>query len=89
MTSVWACLVQKTWGGVVQLTDTKLLGLRSRVGVDRSVQAGDHMWSHDWRGHPQRELREVRLTQAELQHRLIGVLTVPWTGQEGGRVNHT
>lgn len=39
MTSVWACLVQKAWGGVVQLTDTKLLGLRSKVGVKRLVQA--------------------------------------------------
>lgn len=40
MTSVWPCLVQKAWGGVVQLTDTKLLGLRSSVGVERLVQAG-------------------------------------------------
>lgn len=40
MTSVWPCLVQKAWGGVVQLTDTKLLGLRSGVGVTRSAQAG-------------------------------------------------
>lgn len=39
MTSVWACLVQNAWGGVVQLTDTKLLGLRSKVGVTRLVQA--------------------------------------------------
>lgn len=40
MTSVWPCLVQKAWGGVVQLTDTKLLGLRSSVGVERLAQAG-------------------------------------------------
>lgn len=39
-TSVWPCLVQKTWGGVVQLTDTKLLGFRSNEGVERLVQAG-------------------------------------------------
>lgn len=41
MTSVWPCLVQKAWGGVVQLTDTKLLGLRSKEGVRRLVQAGN------------------------------------------------
>lgn len=41
MTSVWPCLVQKAWGGVVQLTDTKLLGLRSTVGVRRLLQAGE------------------------------------------------
>ncbi len=40
MTSVWACLVQKACGGVVQLTATKLLGFRSKAGVSRSVQAG-------------------------------------------------
>lgn len=40
MTSVWACLVQKACGGVVQLTATKLLGFRSIAGVIRSVQAG-------------------------------------------------
>lgn len=40
MTSVWACLVQKACGGVVQLTATKLLGLRSIAGVSRSAQAG-------------------------------------------------
>lgn len=40
MTSVWACLVQKACGGVVQLTATKLLGFLSKAGVSRSVQAG-------------------------------------------------
>lgn len=40
MTSVWACLVQKACGGVVQLTATKLLGFRSRDGVTRSEHAG-------------------------------------------------
>lgn len=40
MTSVWACLVQKACGGVVQLTATKVLGFRSREGVTRSVHAG-------------------------------------------------
>lgn len=55
MTSVWPCLVQKAWGGVVQLTDTKLLGLRSKVGVKRPVQAGnDTSESHERRGHQQR-----------------------------------
>lgn len=39
MISVWACLVQKAWGGVVQLTATKLVGLRSREGVTSSLQA--------------------------------------------------
>lgn len=48
MISVWACLVQNACGGVVQLTATKLLGLRSRAGGSRSEQAaekhtaGDH-----------------------------------------------
>lgn len=41
MTSVWACLVQKACGGVVQLTATKLLGFLSKAGVSRSVQAGE------------------------------------------------
>lgn len=39
MISVWACLVQKAWGGVVQLTATKLVGLRSSAGVTSSLQA--------------------------------------------------
>lgn len=39
MISVCACLVQKACGGVVQLTATKLVGLRSRVGVTSSLQA--------------------------------------------------
>lgn len=39
MISVWACLVQKACGGVVQLTATKLVGLRSREGVTSSLQA--------------------------------------------------
>lgn len=39
MISVCACLVQKACGGVVQLTATKLVGLRSREGVTSSLQA--------------------------------------------------
>lgn len=84
-TSVWACLVQKAWGGVVQLTDTKLLGFRSRVGVVSSVQAGDHTCHMTGEVNVSNERDEEGLTQAELQHRLIRVLTVPWTGQEGRR----
>lgn len=41
MISVWACLVQKAWGGVVQLTATKLVGLRSRAGATSSLQAAE------------------------------------------------
>lgn len=41
MISVWACLVQNACGGVVQLTATKLLGLRSRAGGSRSEQAAE------------------------------------------------
>lgn len=38
MISVWACLVQKACGGVVQLTATKLLGFLSKfAGFNRSV----------------------------------------------------
>ena len=42
MISVWACLVQKAWGGVVQLMATKLVGLRSRDGVTSSLQAATY-----------------------------------------------
>jgi len=38
--SVCACLVQNACGGVVQLTATKLLGLRSSDGVISSLHAG-------------------------------------------------
>lgn len=71
MISVWACLVQKACGGVVQLTATKLVGLRSREGVTSSLQAAATQ-SH------RRRLQTVGLNG--------GMVTNPWPWEESNRV---
>lgn len=84
MTSVWPCLVQKACGGVVKLTATKLLGFRSRDGGSRSLQAERDVRAHTHthtlssRSCQANIAAAVTLTQTELQHRLVGVLTISW-----------